>query len=63
MNLVLNARDAMPFGSELRIGIACVEREMSDVSPRQDSCTGCTVTLWVTDNGLGMDQEALTASL
>jgi CheY-like chemotaxis protein len=57
MNLVLNARDAMPFGGKLRIGTACVEWKLSDVSPRQDSCTGCTVTLWVTDNGLGMDQE------
>jgi two-component system, cell cycle sensor histidine kinase and response regulator CckA len=56
MNLVLNARDAMPFGGELRIGTACVEREISDTS-RQDSGTGRTIMLWVTDNGLGMDEE------
>ncbi len=57
MNLVLNARDALPFGGELRIGTACMEQKMSDISSRQDSCTGRTIMLWVTDNGLGMDEE------
>ena len=57
MNLVLNARDALPFGGELRIGTACVEQKMSDISSRQDSRTGHTIILWATDNGLGMDQE------
>ena len=57
MNLVLNARDAMPFGGELRIGTACVKQKMSDISSRQDPFTGSTIMLWATDNGLGMDQE------
>jgi two-component system, cell cycle sensor histidine kinase and response regulator CckA len=56
MNLVLNARDALPFGGKLRIGTACVDQK-SDISSRQDSCTGRAIMLWVTDNGLGMDQE------
>ena len=43
MNLVLNARDAMPLGGELRIGTACVE--------------GRYIVLSVSDSGLGMDQE------
>ena len=57
MNLVLNARDALPFGGELRIGTACVEQKVSDISSRQDPGTGRTIMLWVTDNGLGMDEE------
>jgi two-component system cell cycle sensor histidine kinase/response regulator CckA len=47
MNLVLNARDAMPFGGTLRIGTACVER-----SPTQ-RC----IRLTVADSGFGMDEE------
>jgi two-component system cell cycle sensor histidine kinase/response regulator CckA len=43
MNLVLNARDAMPFGGELRIGTAGAE--------------GRYIVLSVSDSGLGMDQE------
>ncbi len=57
MNLVLNARDALPFGGVLRIGTACVEQKMSDTSSRQNPGNGCAIMLWVTDNGLGMDQE------
>ncbi len=57
MNLVLNARDALPFGGVLGIGTACVEQKVSDISSRQDPGTGRTIMLWVTDNGLGMDQE------
>jgi two-component system, cell cycle sensor histidine kinase and response regulator CckA len=57
MNLVLNARDALPFGGDVRIGTACVDQKMSDISSRQDSCANRTIMLWVTDNGQGMDQE------
>jgi two-component system, cell cycle sensor histidine kinase and response regulator CckA len=58
MNLVLNARDAMPFGGALRIGTACVEQKTSDIPSRHDSCTNRAIMLWVIDNGMGMDQEA-----
>jgi two-component system cell cycle sensor histidine kinase/response regulator CckA len=47
MNLVLNARDAMPFGGTLRIGTARVEQ-----CPTQ-RC----IMLTVADSGLGMDEE------
>lgn len=48
MNLVVNARDAMPSGGELRIEL--------DVEPFQDS-DGGLVRLVVTDQGPGVPQE------
>ena len=56
MNLVLNARDAMPFGGELLIGTACVEQKLSSFQP-EESHSRRHVMLTVTDSGLGMDEE------
>ncbi len=57
MNLVLNARDAMPFGGELLIGTACVERSMIAFQSTEEFPSGRYVTLTVTDSGVGMDDE------
>ncbi len=57
MNLVLNARDAMPFGGELRIGTACLERNTSSFPSQEEFPSGRYVMLTVTDSGVGMDEE------
>jgi two-component system, cell cycle sensor histidine kinase and response regulator CckA len=57
MNLVLNARDAMPFGGELRIDTACVERNASPFRSQEEIPSERYIMLTVTDSGLGMDEE------
>jgi two-component system cell cycle sensor histidine kinase/response regulator CckA len=56
MNLVLNARDAMPFGGELLIGTAGVEQKRS-FQPQEESPSRRHIVLTVRDSGLGMDEE------
>ncbi len=58
MNLVVNARDAMPTGGKLTIGTGVVELEepppgASEIEP------GSFVRIDVTDTGTGMDAERL----
>lgn len=57
MNLVVNARDAMPEGGKLSIKTSNVttEREIADASPPVPP--GRYAVLGVTDNGLGMTPE------
>jgi two-component system, cell cycle sensor histidine kinase and response regulator CckA len=57
INLVMNARDAMPFGGELLIGTACVERTMSSFPLQEEVPPGRHIMLTVTDSGVGMDEE------
>ncbi len=52
LNLVVNARDAMPNGGRVLIETADVEMEQ-----REEHSAGRYVTLKVTDNGVGMDDE------
>jgi PAS domain S-box-containing protein len=57
MNLVVNARDAMPSGGRLSIATANVDRDESDVRRRMGAKPGAFVMLSVSDNGVGMDEE------
>jgi two-component system cell cycle sensor histidine kinase/response regulator CckA len=58
MNLILNARDAMPAGGRIRIETANVD--IGDVLARQHGIRpGPCVTLAISDNGHGIDPEAL----
>jgi len=58
MNLALNARDAMPQGGELRIGVE--ERLVSaeDNPPVSDMDAGVWCCLTVSDTGTGLSEEA-----
>src|SRR5258706_10916486 len=54
LNLVVNARDAMPDGGTLSVAVDRVD------SPGDDDLTaGCYVRLTVADSGHGMDGETL----
>jgi CheY-like chemotaxis protein len=61
MNLVLNARDAMPDGGRLTIGTA--NEEITDYDPRAspELPPGHYVTLSVRDTGKGIDPEVLSS--
>ena len=63
VNLVLNARDALPAGGEIRIEVARVRRSPADLSPELqltplDPVPVDYVRLRVTDNGVGLSPEA-----
>jgi PAS domain S-box-containing protein len=57
MNLVVNARDAMPRGGELRITTGRVEVDSAAASLRVDAVPGSYVQISVSDNGTGIDEE------
>ena len=57
MNLVVNARDAMPGGGRLTIQTANVEIAKEFVGKNSDAATGRYVLLTISDNGVGMDPE------
>lgn len=54
VNLVINARDAMPNGGNLVITTGCVELDSSSVAGLEP---GSYVRITVTDDGSGMDEE------
>jgi PAS domain S-box-containing protein len=58
VNLVLNARDAMPQGGKLTIETGNLDLEEGARSKRAIVPAGKYVVLSVTDNGCGMDEEA-----
>lgn len=55
LNLVVNARDAMPRGGRITVATRNVEREFP--GSRHDELTRTTITLTVADTGHGMDAE------
>jgi signal transduction histidine kinase/ActR/RegA family two-component response regulator/HAMP domain-containing protein len=59
MNLSLNARDAMPRGGRLSIGIETVDIDAAFIETHPQAHTGRFVRLRVTDNGIGMDSATM----
>ena len=57
MNLVVNARDAMPKGGDITLGTANVELGPDDVRKHPEIEIGRYVRLSVKDTGDGMDEE------
>jgi PAS domain S-box-containing protein len=59
MNLVVNARDAMPKGGQLVIRTSRVELGQSDAAQYPEGRAGQWVLLEVIDTGVGMDRQTL----
>ena len=57
MNLVVNARDAMPDGGELVLETLNAEIDSNYVQEHPEATCGAFVLLAVTDSGTGMDEE------
>jgi signal transduction histidine kinase len=58
LNLAVNARDAMPNGGELRIGVDRVSEADAGEVPG-----GEFVRVWVSDSGTGMDEATLQRAI
>jgi two-component system cell cycle sensor histidine kinase/response regulator CckA len=59
MNLAVNARDAMPSGGTLRVGVDAVVLDEGFVARHPGSTAGPHVRLTVSDTGVGMGPEVL----
>jgi len=59
LNLVVNARDAMPEGGRIAIAVADAELTAEDIGGGAAARPGPYVRLAVTDDGTGMNEEVL----
>jgi len=57
VNLVVNAREAMPVGGRLRITTVNVDLEATSLPPGVDAAPGPYVRITVEDNGIGMTRD------
>jgi two-component system cell cycle sensor histidine kinase/response regulator CckA len=60
LNLAANARDAMPEGGELRVGLSKVWVSPGGTSPVDEMPTGDWVCLAVSDTGVGMPPDVVS---
>ncbi len=60
MNLVVNARDAMPIGGKLILETSSLTLDDSYVGQHLGAAAGPFVLLSISDTGFGMDQETLS---
>jgi PAS domain S-box-containing protein len=60
LNLILNARDAMPDGGLLSLETGHAMLDARDVAEHPDAVPGPCVTLAITDTGVGMPPEVLS---
>lgn len=59
LNLVLNARDAMPTGGQLSIRMVNISLQPLDTNAFDEITPGDYVSITVSDSGVGMSREAL----
>ena len=59
MNLVLNARDAMPDGGKLAIMTTNVDVDENGIAGCPDAVPGKYALITVTDTGVGMDEQTV----
>ncbi|HWE44842.1 MAG TPA: MASE4 domain-containing protein [Caulobacteraceae bacterium] len=59
LNLITNARDAMPDGGVISISTRNIELEAGDVGLIDDMAPGAFVRIAVSDTGVGMDADTL----